>query len=362
MEMKINQDINIRFKKLLDKFNAGDCSISELIELEKFFQDEESVSAIKDEMFLKLENQSYPSLEKFSQEQTFQKVKNQIKTHPKSKKRVLKRYGNILVIAASVILAFVFGVLVDELRDSKPVTEIITYSEVFAPLGAKSKVVLPDSSVVWLNAGSKIVYSSDFNKHERNVSLEGEGYFQVAKNKTIPFVVDAFGLLVEAVGTEFNIEAYGEEQTIKTTMVEGKVKLGHTTEKIAENVFLNPRYKATFYKNSDSDMLASGQPRLVISPNVDPLPLISWKDDRYIFKSELLKDLAVKLGRKYNFTFLFEAEAVKNYRFTGTLEDETLQQVMEVIKITSPISYEISGKVVTITADMNRTKFFKKNN
>ena len=95
----------------------------------------------------------------------------------------------------------------------------MSFCEVTAPLGSTSEIVLPDSSRVWLNAGSRIKYTTTFNQNNRMLYLEGEGYFRVAKNKQLPFVVDAYGFEVKAIGTEFNVKAYKEDAIIETTMV-----------------------------------------------------------------------------------------------------------------------------------------------
>jgi ferric-dicitrate binding protein FerR (iron transport regulator) len=358
--MKKNSTIKPKFKQLLAKFHEGKCSLNELYELQAFFEKDELSEVVKQQMFFDVEQQDYPVTEQFQSQQVFAKLKEQIrKNQRKTEERAIPVLWKIAKVAAVVLLSFVLGGLAVHFLNSEEKATAVTYTEVLAPLGAKSKVILPDQSVVWLNAGSKIKYSTNFNKNERHVSLVGEGYFQIEKNKYLPFMVNALGFLVEAVGTEFNIQAYEEESTIETILVEGKVRLAHQTESIAEDTYLGANSKASFFKEADP-ALRDGQPRLVINTNIDPFPLISWKDDRFIFKSELLKDLVVVLGRKYNFTFKFDSEEVQNYRFTGTLEDETLQQVMDVITITSPISYEIEGKVVRIKKDINRTKKFRK--
>lgn len=358
-EMKQNSNIESRFLQLLEKFQESECSLAELYELETFFEQEKSAVALKKQMIQELNDQKYLSAEDFFNEQTFQKIKKQIhSSQQKSTERVRSMYVQVARIAAIVVFSFVLGGVAFNFITPKPQVEAVSYCEVTTPLGARSTVVLPDSSTVFLNAGSKIRYSTNFNKEERNVSLIGEGFFEVAKNKELPFKVNALGFIVEAVGTEFNVHAYEEEQTIETILVEGKVKLGHQTEHIAENVFLNPNSKATFYKESEVAR-KSGHPRLVISTNIDARSLVSWKDDQLNFTSEKLNDLVVKLGRKYDYTFLFKSDEVRNFRFTGSLEGETLQEVMDVIKTTSPISYEIKGKVVIIDKDLNRTKNFK---
>ena len=100
--------------------------------------------------------------------------------------------------------------------------------------------------------------------------------------------------------------------------------------------------------------------RLVIAPRIDPKSIVSWKENRLIIEREQLGDLAEKLSRKYNFNFEFRSEDIKEIKFSGTLEDETLQQVMNAIKLGSPIDYEIVGKTVIISRNDARIQDFKK--
>ncbi|MGQ8338707.1 FecR family protein [Sunxiuqinia sp. A32] len=359
--MENNLNIEERFSQLIKKFQLGECSLNELYELETILEKEKSAVIVKNHMLQDLENRNFEFSEQISNEDVFKRVKEQIVKNQQNKQaKVLPLYVRVARVAAVIIASFVLGGAAVKFLESKPIPERIEYCEIVSPMGAQSQVILPDSSVVWLNADSRLRYSTNFNKAERNIELEGEGYFRIAKNKELPFIVDADGFLVEAVGTEFNVKAYKDEKTIETVLVEGKVRLDHKTESIAPNVYLNPRYRATFYKDASDAKLNNNQPRLVISPNVDPRPLISWKDGRFIFVSELLDDLALKLERKYNCKFMFESEDIKNYRFSGTLEDETLTQVMDVISSTAPISYKMNGKNVIINKDKNRTNIFKK--
>lgn len=354
------QHIDPRFAGLLEKFQAGKCSLTELYELETFLEQAENVSALKEQMFWKLEHAAYPVGKPLEREQLFLKLKQQIALRRRKESTRILPLFKFIRIAAAIVLSFILGGTLVYFISQHPSKETpVSWCEVVAPLGAKSQVILPDHSVVWLNAGSKLRYSTGFNVSDRKLNLEGEGYFQVAKNKNLPFVVDALGFLVEAAGTEFNVKAYQEEPTIETILLKGKVKLDHATEPISDHVFLDPGYKAIFYK-SGSSFDSKDHSRLVISPETDPWSLISWKEGLLIFKKEPLSSLAVKLGRKYNYSFRFESENIRNFRFSGTLEDETLEQVMEVIRLTSPIAYEIKGKTVIIDQDNNRTGNFKK--
>jgi len=372
--MKNAEFSNIEFKSLLEKFQSGKSNPEELRLLEEMFFDGEISEGIKSVMLNEIKDfETAGSATDTDYDRLFQSIQKIISDH-KSKTRGLNLRLNFMRIAAIIVMAFVFGGTLSYFIFNSDKKAPSSFCEVTAPLGSTSEIVLPDSSRVWLNAGSKIKYSTTYNQKNRLIYLEGEGYFIVAKNKKIPFIVDAYGFEVKAVGTEFNVKAYKGDPTVETTMVEGKVTLQHSTESILKGVYLTPNQKATFYKKEESltvevikkleekkeELNYIPEHRLVIAPRIDPKAIISWKENRLIIEREQLGTLAEILSRKYNFNFEFKSEDIKQISFSGTLEDETLQQVMNVIKIGSPIDYEIVGKTVIIERNEARMSEFKK--
>ncbi|MDD2304182.1 MAG: FecR family protein [Prolixibacteraceae bacterium] len=372
--MKNAEFSNIEFKSLLEKFQSGKSNPEELRLLEEMFFDGEISEGIKSVMLNEIKDfETAGSATDTDYDRLFQSIQKIISDH-KSKTRGLNLRLNFMRIAAIIVMAFVFGGTLSYFIFNSDKKAPSSFCEVTAPLGSTSEIVLPDSSRVWLNAGSKIKYSTTYNQKNRLIYLEGEGYFIVAKNKKIPFIVDAYGFEVKAVGTEFNVKAYKGDPTVETTMVEGKVTLQHSTESILKGVYLTPNQKATFYKKEESltvevikkleekkeELNYIPEHRLVIAPRIDPKAIISWKENRLIIEREQLGTLAEILSRKYNFNFEFKSEDIKQISFSGTLEDETLQQVMNVIKISSPIDYEIVGKTVIIERNEARMSEFKK--
>ncbi len=372
--MKNSELINSEFKSLLSKFHAGNCNPEELSRLEEMLSNNHISDTLKGEMLQEIQQSYSIEIDKDPDyDRMFTSIRKAIQEQQTYNQRLTLR-GNLMRIAAIVAVAFLLGGTLSYylLRDDEERTE--TFCEVTAPMGSNSEIVLPDSSKVWLNAGSKIKYSTSFNRNDRFLSLEGEGYFKVAKNKKLPFIVDAYGFEVKAIGTEFNVKAYKDDETIETTMVEGKVTLQHLTENILEGLLLMPNQKATFFKLKETltvevvkkleerkeELNYLPEHRLVIAPRIDPRSIVSWKDKQLIIEREQLGKLAEILSRKYNFNFEFKSEDIKKFSFSGKLEDETLQQVMNVIQISSPIDYEIIGKTVIIQRNDKRVAEFKK--
>jgi ferric-dicitrate binding protein FerR (iron transport regulator) len=276
--------------------------------------------------------------------------------------------------AAIFILAFSFsGVLFFYIGKNRVTKPKQGFSEIIVPLGSRAQFSLPDGTTVTLNAGSKLKYDNRFGITERVVNLEGEGYFKVAKDASKPFTVKTLYLNVFALGTEFNVKAYPDDKTIETTLVEGSVKIESITDKKnAEMHVLKPNQKLTFFKK-DSTIVDETTPikektennkqpvheqKLVSIPklvteNVNIEPVISWKENRWIFEKQSLSQIAVDLERKFDVQIKFESDRLKAFRFTGILISEPIEQVLEVMSITAPINFKLKGRVVTLSENKN---------
>ena len=338
------------FNQLIDKFREGHCSLEEMKQLENQLQNENKV---KKWMIDSLEQHRSPQNENINYDELFIKIKQQIsKSSKQTKENAFIAPATILKWAAIFVLVFLTGAMFSYfIFNETSSTTKNTYSEIVAPYGSKTEMILPDGSKVWMNAGSKLKYPNDFNKSNRDVILEGEAFFKVEKNKNLPFIVDAYGLDIKVVGTTFNIKAYESENTITTILVEGKVMLESDKYQFEKEVLLNPSQKAVFSRRNK---------QLAITDLEDVYSEISWKDNQMIIKGEKLSDIAVKLERRYNVAIRFGSNDVKNYKFSGTLKDETIQQVLDVIKITAPIDYRMNGKDITLTTNTATINSYRK--
>jgi transmembrane sensor len=273
-------------------------------------------------------------------------------------RETLKYAALILVILAAVIWGIRFS------GKPLPAGDQIIWTEVEAPLGSKSSITLSDGTKVWLNSGSKLRYSNQFGKEEREVVLVGEAYFHVTKHKKKPFIVKTGYVNVTALGTEFNVKAYPEENIIQTTLVQGLVTINKDPSVSGgseKEIYLEPNQSVTFMKNREAlpekkarkkdskEKSPLKEDRLVFQSRIDPIVYTSWKDTRWIIRSEQLSDLAIKLERRYNVKFQFCSESLRKYKFTGILRDETLEQVLNLMKLSAPIEYSVSGNEVVIT-------------
>ncbi|HEX3009302.1 MAG TPA: FecR family protein, partial [Bacteroidales bacterium] len=251
-------------------------------------------------------------------------------------------------------------------------------NEITVPLGSISTVRLPDGTEVILNAGSKLTYQADYGTVSREVNLTGEGYFKVHKNKNIPFIVKTLKAEIKALGTEFNVKAYPEEKITETVLVEGSVVVrklfagNEESQKSNETVTLKPGQKVQIYKETkesdspkETKLLAEKTEEQTSAVEAAPQMIIqktelevetSWKDKEWIVKAVRLEDLAVLLSRKFNVSIEVKSPELKKYMFSGTIENETVEQVFNIMKYTIPISYSIDkGKVIwTIDHSLER--------
>jgi len=273
----------------------------------------------------------------------------------------------VVKYAALLLLAFFLGSLSQNFlykRNHLSANGNNKYFYFEAPRGSRAIATLPDGTKVWLNASSKISYSLDFNVHERIILLEGEAYFDVTTNPFKPFVVKANNLDIKAFGTLFNVKAYPEENQVITTLVEGKVTIEGIDE--ANKRFalkMDPKQCVIYY--TDKKTVANLKPEK--SPAADKnisneslenpsesthLPIVkttlqepeintSWKDQRWIIANENLLSLSVMLERRFNVNIKFLNEELKEYHFTGIIQNETIEQVMTILSLTVPVKYKI---------------------
>ena len=235
------------------------------------------------------------------------------------------------------------------------------------PFGTKTIAILPDGSTVYLNAGSTIIYNQDFNKTKRIVYLSGEAYFKVATNKSKPFEVITPYVIVRATGTKFNVKAYPNERSITATLVEGKIDIRKTDDlKNISGIELKPKQCFVYYKTENkanpNSNVTSTKPlpdkkdedlnNYQVLDNVKTELYTSWSEDNWVIESESLRTFAPKIERRYNMVIRFEDEEIKDYKFTGTIQKETIEQILQALRITTPmITYKITKDTVNLKLD-----------
>jgi ferric-dicitrate binding protein FerR (iron transport regulator) len=280
----------------------------------------------------------------------------------KAARRRLKIYSWGLRAAAVLLIGLIAGTAF--YMRSRQNLLARQWHTITTPFGAKTKITLPDSSAIWLNAGSSLQYSNDFGNRNREVHLTGEAFFDVAHNPSVLFQVRTSELTIRSYGTSFNVKSYPDEGTIETTLIEGRIGISRTSfeKKRKDEVLLEPNQRVVYYRKTRTMETAreAGEPGVIsgaassepagqkstylISKGIDTGEYTSWKDGTIFISSETLEELAIKLERKYNVSIHFESEVLKNLRFTGSLENETVEQVIAAIGMAAQIDYEIEDR------------------
>lgn len=220
-------------------------------------------------------------------------------------------------------------------------TNLLTVSEseisMSTAYGSRSEVVLPDGSVVKLNAGSSLSYHFDKLSKIRQVEFQGEGFFEVAKSKQ-PFVIHTSdGLQVKVLGTQFNLSAYPDDQMVKTSLVEGSVELSINGE---SELLLKPGQIASFDKQSKELEFVSG----------DVTHLVGWTQDKLYMDNMSLNEVCRHLERWYDVTItLADPKIGESIHYTGVLKEQTVQDVFNALSRLSSISYAVKGKEIIIS-------------
>ncbi|WP_316794695.1 FecR family protein [Pedobacter frigoris] len=204
----------------------------------------------------------------------------------------------------------------------------IKYLTVLTPKGGKYEITLSDGTKVWLNSASSMRYPSSFNGKERRIELKGEGYFEVSHDSSRPFIVSSDNQEVKVLGTHFNISAYDDDGYIKTTLLQGSVKVNAT--------YLKPGQQATLIEKN------------IVVKEVDVQNAIDWKNGKFILKDDDLKTIMRKLSRWYDIEVEYSGN-VDGLSFGGRVSrSKNLSEALEVLRLTGDVKFKVVGRRVTV--------------
>jgi len=274
-------------------------------------------------------------------ESSLAKTKKQI-SFSNTKKRWLI---GLRQVAAILLLSVTIAGLYNYFTASE--SESIVYQDISTAYGTKTNFVLADGTKVWLNSGSHLRFPTSFNNmSSRKIELEGEAFFEVTKNKEKPFIVNAKELDIKVLGTTFNVSAYNDASELTVVLKEGKVSLfrsNSTSEK--EIVTLVPDEVAVYNRELKKMDLQKAS-------NLDKYT--AWKDGRIVFYGDEIETVVQKLENWYNVDIEIADDKLDDLIFTATFIDESLEQILNLLSISSPIKYTI------IPAVKNRDESYSK--
>lgn len=239
------------------------------------------------------------------------------------------------IVSKNGIITNVNQVLAYNTKTSKGISSNAE-NTLIVPVGGIYAVTLSDGTKVWLNSKSTLKYPVNFSGDKRTVTLDGEAYFEVTKNTHSPFSVKTKSGNVNVLGTHFNVSSYSDDEIFSTTLVEGKVEVSDFDNSSKKSsVILRPNQQVNINAVTIS-------PKVI---EVDTELYTAWKEGKFYFENESLKEILKKMARWYNFNLHFEEKSLEKIKFTGSvLKDEPLEDLLEVIGKSSGVKYKITKK------------------
>ena len=236
----------------------------------------------------------------YNKDKAFENFRNRVESRKKTQSTSRQGFSLSVIWRYAAVVAIMIAVgCISYWQGEVNVKDTFADISVEAPLGSKTKLYLPDGTLVWLNAGSRMTYSQGFGVDNRKVELEGEGYFEVKRNEKVPFFVKTKDLQLQVLGTKFNFRDYPEDHEVIVSLLEGASQ---------------------------------------------------WTDGYLFFDEELLPDIAKKLERSYNVKIHIANDSLKTFRFYGNFvrREQSIQEVLEALASTEKMQYKIEERNITI--------------
>ena len=237
-------------------------------------------------------------------------------------------------------------------------------SSIVTKNGNRTKVVLPDGSQVWLNAGSKLDYDhSTFNKELREVSLSGEAYFDVTKNHEKPFIIHTKNMDIKVLGTVFNVRTYSDEKISEASLINGSLEVTLKDRK-DQKIILKSNEKISI---ANEEPIRAIKEEKGVRAKTNPLPIpqivveelkpnpssniigeIAWTQNKLYFEDESLEDIGLRMERWFGKKVTIANESLKNIHYTGNFENETLEEVLSYLQLSKAFNFRLGSDNVVI--------------
>ncbi|MDP4131297.1 MAG: FecR domain-containing protein [Bacteroidota bacterium] len=282
---------------------------------------------------------------------------------PESGRRHSRR--KLLVFAALILLLIIPGVYFLKTNRSDAVQAGVrkSISEVVTRNGSKTNLLLPDGTTVWLNAGSRLTYDSSYGNDLREVTLSGEGYFDVVRNPQKPFIIHTGRINIRVLGTVFNVKSYPEEKTIETSLIRGSIEVSFS-DSSSKKIILLPNQKLILKKEETEGNKPAGVTEkapdagLIKIDRLNPtgsdssIAETAWIQNRLTFNDISFKDLAIEMERKYGVSISLMSEGLDTLHFTGSFQNEPVLKALDALRLTSEKSpgftYRMEGDKVLV--------------
>ena len=275
-----------------------------------------------------------------------------------SKRLTIISFVSLIVLATGLIY-FLSGKKKVVATARQEISSVVTKN------GNRTKIMLPDGSQVWLNAGSNLDYNnSTFNKEIREVSLNGEAYFDVIKNEAKPFIIRTKKMDIKVVGTSFNVRSYNDEKTAEASLIKGTIEVTLKDRK-DQTIVLKPNEKISIATEEEKQLIlktgekiavkknSAAVPQIVVkelkpNPTNNIIPEIAWTQNRLYFEDASLEDIGPRLEKWFGKNVLIQDESLKKIRYTGNFENETIETVLSYLKLSRSFNFKIENDTVVI--------------
>jgi transmembrane sensor len=321
--------------KKIERYINGQSDDNEITQVESLFLNGEENFALRHLLETDWDNMlSDNSLSEVNITHVLDRVHHLIRRNETLKRqKPLQKFIRIYSRAAAILLfpLMVAGGLVYSLKGNlgKSATDQQVTSTIYAPLGARVSFNLPDGTTGMLNSGSRLSYSFPFN-NKRRVKLEGEAWFEVNHDKQHPFEISTGNSTVKVLGTSFNMSAYPAENYVEVVLQQGRVEFQENNSD--EKVMMLPSERLVFQNGNISKSVT------------DPAKYNGWTEGKLVFRGDPMAEVARRIERWYNIKVVLADQELKKYSFRATFQDDTLEEVLRFLSMTSPITYSITPR------------------
>lgn len=342
-------------KELETFFEANDLYKKKFLLLKEYWENKSSISTDTDKAFQKILKQ-------------IKEGKNDVGKHAVSaesgKAKSIQLFFRISKVAVIVSVCMVAAYFILKKSNHQSIAKVETKSFPWqikeTAKGAKTTLVLADGTKVTMNSDSRLKFPAGFSGNTREVYLTGEAFFDVTHNAKVPFIIHTNKMNIKVLGTEFNVKSYPEDSTSETTLIRGLIEVT-LNDRPSDKIILRPKEKLVITnQSSDKNNSSSAGPSAVpetrllvsnlhyVSPKDSAVVETSWLDNKLVFQDESFGQLATELERRYGINIRFSNNSVREFRFTGVFEKETIEEVLKALKLTEKFNYKIEGNNITI--------------
>jgi transmembrane sensor len=343
---------------------AGEITPSEQLELENLLRNNPDIHYPLETISEIWKRDTYPDQDGLQQRDADTDTEEAWNKHSSRLQQSLPA-GNVKTSKKYVMLAMAIIpmiVIIYFIRPAKkPPAHTPVVNELATKPGAKTKHILPDGSRVWLNADSKLSYGPGFGVETREVRLSGEGYFDVVKDSTRPFIIHTLNMDLKVLGTSFNVKSYPGEATSEASLISGSLEVSLPSRQ-KQKIVLLPNEKLVVANEPKDPITSRPKPQHSAPPLVSIKSIThfekddslivetSWVQNKLAFQDESFREIALRMEKWFAVAITIEDQLTAEMRFTGIFEKESIGQALYAMSLTEPFKYEIKEKTIIISA------------